>query len=194
MNLMISRIISESEFKRKIEEKKNVNEYNKNDNGNIFVHFERSNSKNIKFVSYFMSNDFKGDDFNCVVVVHIDRNFGKNKIEKIYSLPDINDELNKIFIDDLNGNKEIKLKYLLSGNLKEIKDNLKDKLNLDEKFDIILENYLKVELEEKRKDFEEDNIKEYIEEIKNYMKEEPLIKDKIIVLAYKLIDDFEYKN
>ena len=190
MNLMISRIISESEFKRKIEEKKNVNEYNKNDNGNIFVHFERSNSKNIKFVSYFMSNDFKGDDFNCVLVVHIDRNFGKNKIEKIYSLPDINDEINKIFIDDLNGNKEIKLKYLLSGNLKEIKD----KLNLDEKFDIILENYLKIELEEKRKDFEEDNIKEYIEEIKNYMKEEPLIKDKIIVLAYKLIDDFEYKN
>ena len=54
MNLMISRIISESEFKRKIEEKKNVNEYNKNDNGNIFVHFERSNSKNIKFISYFI--------------------------------------------------------------------------------------------------------------------------------------------
>jgi len=26
------------------------------------------------------------------------------------------------------------------------------------------------------------------------MKEEPLIKDKIIVVAYKLIDDFEYKN
>ena len=50
---------------------------------------------------------------------------------------------------------------------------------------------MKVELEEKRKDFDEDNIKEYIEEIKNYMKEEPLIKDKIIVLAYKLIEDFK---
>ena len=50
MNLMISRIISESEFKRKIEEKKNVNEfnkYNKNDNKNIFIHFERS-SNNIE--------------------------------------------------------------------------------------------------------------------------------------------------
>jgi hypothetical protein len=65
---------------------------------------------------------------------------------------------------------------------------------LNEKFDITLENYLKVELEEKRKDFDEDNIKEYIEETKNYMKEEPLIKDKIIVVAYKLIDDFEHKN
>jgi len=48
---------------------------------------------------------------------------------------------------------------------------------LNEKFDITLKNYLKVELEEKRKDFDEDNIKEYIEETKNNMKEEPLIKD-----------------
>ncbi len=57
MNLMISRIISESEFKLKIEEKKNVskyNKYNKNDNKNIFIHFERLNSKNIKFISYFI--------------------------------------------------------------------------------------------------------------------------------------------
>jgi hypothetical protein len=38
MNLMISRIISESEFKRKIEEKKNVNEYNKNDNKYIYIY------------------------------------------------------------------------------------------------------------------------------------------------------------
>ena len=54
---MISRIISESEFKLKIEEKKNVskyNKYNKNDNKNIFIHFERLNSKNIKFISYFI--------------------------------------------------------------------------------------------------------------------------------------------
>ena len=184
MNLMISEIRSESEFKRKIEEKKNVNEYNKNDNKYIYIHFERSNSKNIKFVSYFILENFLRDNFNYILIIHINRNFNNNKIEKIYSLPDINDEINQIFIDDLNGNREIKLKDLLSG-------NLKYKLNLNEKFDITLENYLKVELEEKRKDFDEDNIKEYIEEIKNYMKEEPLIKDKIIVLAYKLIDDFK---
>ena len=38
MNLMISEIRSESEFKRKIEEKKNVNEYNKNDNKYIYIY------------------------------------------------------------------------------------------------------------------------------------------------------------
>lgn len=78
MNLMISRIISESEFKRKIEEKKNVNKYNKynkNDNKNIFIHFERLNSKNIKFISHFILHNFQGDNFNYILIIHININF-----------------------------------------------------------------------------------------------------------------------
>ena len=194
MSLMVSQIRSEGEFKRKIDEKKNLNQYNlfnKNKENHIYIHFELSNSKYIKFISYYIIKNFKDDNYNYLLIIHINRNFNKKKIERLYSLPDINDDINQIFIDNLNSNEKIELKDVLSNNMDIIKNQMKGKLNLLEEFDLALENYLRAEIEEIRKDFDENDTKEYINEIKIYLKEEPEIKNKIIDVAHKLIEDLE---
>ena len=198
MSFMISRIKSENEFKSLIEEKKKNN--NNLQKKYIFIHFEQSNSKNIKFISNFILYNFK-DDYKYIIIIHVNRNFNKVKDinkksdkekETIYSLPDINPNIDQIFIDNLNGNDNISLKDLLDENEKDIKniiEKLKDEMKLDEEFNKALTNFLREELD--KKGFEKKDIKEYIKEIQNYMDDEKEIKNKIIEKAYELNDNLD---
>lgn len=97
-SFMISEIRSENEFKTKIDEIKN---FNKNENKYICIYFDQINSKNIKFICNFILNNFI-DDYKYIIIIHINRNFNKEINEKIFSIPDINPDINQIFIDNLN--------------------------------------------------------------------------------------------
>jgi hypothetical protein len=122
MSFNISEIKSEIGMKNIIEEIKHENEFNIIKEYHICIHFEQSESKKIQFISYYILNHLKNDNYNYIFIIHIKRDFNNN--ERIYSLADINNDINQLFIDDLNGNDNIKLNYLL------IKDNieiLKDK-------------------------------------------------------------------
>ena len=74
------------------------------------------------------------DDYKYIIIIQINRNYNKikdinknNNKDKIYSLPDINPNIDQIFIDNLNGNDNIGLKDLLDQNENDMK-NIIDKL------------------------------------------------------------------
>ena len=187
MRFMVSEIRSEDGLKNLIEEIQKGNELKKTQKDYIIcIHFEQSNSKNIKFISNFLLTNFKNDNYKYVFIVHINRNFNKKKADRIYSLPDINPSIYQIFIDDLNNKNNIRLNDLLTKDIKEILQERRDDLKLNDEFKKALKNFLNNELSG-RQFFVDSN--DYINEILNYMDEEYTIKEKIMELAYKLIDE-----
>ena len=119
----------------------------------------------------------------------------EKKLDRIYSIPNINQDINQLFIDNLNGN-EIKLKDLLEKTIREILDDNDELMNLDKEFKRALTSFVYRELIEKNKKklgnvkvknnlLNEDN---YNEEIIKYMDEDDEFKKKIIDKAKNLID------
>jgi hypothetical protein len=198
MSCIISDIKSENEFKNIIDEIKIKNEKNKYDKGDyIYIHIEQSDSKKIKFITNYILYNLKSEKYNYIIIIYINRNFNKQNFEKIYSLPDINPDINQIFIDNLNYDYRITLKDILSTNdIKSIFkkfEEIEGQLIINEEFDKTLVNFLKKELSEIGFDY--NNSLEYINNIKNYLYEEDSIKKTIIEMTYKYIDDkLEEKN
>ena len=191
MSFMISEINSEDALKNSINEiiiKNENNKLKKKDYNKICIHFDISNSKKIKYVSNFILKNFKEDKYNYIFIIHINRNFKKKK-ERIYSLSDINDDINQMFIDNLNGDNSIKIKDLLGNNILSILDNNKDSMKLDEEFNKILSNYLSEKLQESTPVIDGEMINDYINEMQEYIKNEESFKDKIIKITKKYIQE-----
>ena len=188
MSFMVSELKSENELKNLINELKIKNENNKNKEGKtIYIKFEQSNSEKIKFISNYILSNLLDDKYNYIIIMHINRNFNvHNNKEKIYSLPDIYPEINQLFIDNLNGNNKMKLNYFLTRDIKEILEEKRNDLNLDNEFIKTLKKYLKNNLN--KKSFDENLIKDYINEIISYFDEEASTKEKIFEITFKLID------
>ena len=90
----------EDELKIIIEELKKKNEYTKmKSKYYIYIHFDKSESNHIEFISNYILNHFKNDKYNYIFIIHIKRNFSFEREEKIHSLFDINSDINQIFID-----------------------------------------------------------------------------------------------
>ena len=173
-------------FKRIINEKKIINEnqiLNKEDY--IYMHLEQSDIKYIEYISNYILQNYKADKYNYIIIIHINRNFG-NHSDNINYLLDINPNINQLFIDDLNGKNNLTLKDILANKTKDILSNDKKFFDLDKKFYKTLKYFLTRELNSGS--FIK-NYKEYIDKIINYMKNEEIIKDKIIGLVIKLIDN-----
>ena len=184
MSFMISEIKSEKSLKNLIEDYKNKYESNLLNKSNyICIHFKQSNSKHIKYICNFIFTNFENDNFKYIIILHINRNLNKNKKERIDSIPDINPKINQIFIDDLNGNREITLSELATKDIQTILNEKKTELKLNEEFKKVISNFVKKEFEEKEK------VSEYIKEILKYMDKNDIIKDKIIETTYKLIEE-----
>ena len=118
----------------------------------------------------------------------------EKKSERIYSIPNINKEINQLFIDNLNGN-EIKLNDLLEKSIKEILDDNDELMNLDKEFKRALASFVYIELNEKKKISGNPKIKNsllnednYSEEILKYMDDDEDFRKKIIEKAKSLID------
>ena len=140
---MVTEIRSEDELKNLIDDiqKKNENNLLKKDY-NICIHFEQSNSEKIKFISNFILNNFKKDKYRYIFIIHINRNFNKKNNERIYALPDINPDINQLFIDNLNGNNNMRLNNLLTRGINEILEEKREEMKLDEEFNKVLINDL----------------------------------------------------
>ena len=189
MSFMASEIKREDELKIIIEELKKKNEYTKmKSKYYIYIHFDKSESNHIEFISNYILNHFKNDKYNYIFIIHIKRNFSFEREEKIHSLFDINSDINQIFIDNLNYNSNIRLNDLINKEIKNILKEKKEELKLNDEFNKTLKNFLDKKLNEK--DLYHEN-KEYIYEILNYFNEEVSIKEKIIEKTFKLIEDNE---
>ena len=196
MRFMVSEIKTEKQLKNTIDEMKNKNENNYMEkNYSIFMHFEQVNSNKIQFISNFIIQNFMEDNYNYIFLIHIKRNFIGQNNEIIFTIPDINPDINQLFIDNLNA-INIKLKDLFDTKIKDILINKDELMDLEREFRKALADFVYRELIEKRNILKssinenclinEDN---YIYEIQKYMDDEIEFKEKIIEKAIKLINN-----
>ena len=202
-SFFVSEIRNENQLKMVIEEIKCNNENNKlKKDYNLLIHFEKWNSYLIQFISDFIISNFKDDKYKYIFIIHLERNFDFNKKERIYSIPDINPDINILFIDNLNGS-QIESKDLLKKDIKSIMDENDKLMDLENEFKRSLIIFVNKELNEKNRNkrnyndknsfINEDN---YCEEILKYMDVDKYFKQKIIEKAKKLIeiDKGNFKN
>ena len=175
MSFMASEIKSEEHLKNLIEELKIKNENNiLNKSNYIYINFSRDYSDKIEFTSHYILNNFKSDKYNYIFIIHIKRSFGEQN-KKIFSLLDINPDINQIFIDNLNADNYLKFKYILPYEIQDTLKNRKDELKLNEEFDKIL----KLFLDDYSEEIDEDT-DEYFNEIQNCLDHETRLKDIIM--------------
>lgn len=99
--IMISEIRTEDKLKNEIDDIKNKNRNEDLNKHIILINFEQYNSNKIQFITDYISKLSKGDDYNYIFIIHIQRSFDNSKTEIIYSIPNINNNINQIFIDNL---------------------------------------------------------------------------------------------
>ena len=191
-SIMLSEIKSEILLKNDINSKI---EKNKNQNL-IYIHFDDSNSKYISFLISFVYNNFgKNDEVHFIFLVHIKRNFkikkDDEKINKIYTYPDIDPNINQLFIDNLKG-PEIKLDEIISNPFQIIND--KDLLNIEDEFNDILEKFTNKNLKILKGEDDKINVDNYSENLKELFKNNINFK-KIILNKFKsFINEIKEEN
>ena len=214
MKFLISNIRMENQLERAIKEVKYQNEKvlhtNSNDRKNkiIYISFDQLNSNKIQFVSEYIKKNYKNDDYRYIFIIHIQRNFKLQMSNMIYSIQDIDPDIEQLFIDNLNG-PNIMFKNLLNKNIQDIMNENSEYMNLNNEFNRFLANFVYKELTDKRnqnahsfyvKDVsilktsvldnpskKKDNI--YSKEISRYMETNYYFKEKIIFKALKFLSE-----
>ena len=206
--IMISEIRTEDKLKNEIDDIKNKNKIFDENKHIILINFEQYNSDKIQFITDNIISNCENDNYNYIFIIHIQRNFDKEKKEIIYSIPNIYDNIHQLFIDNLKG-PNISLNQLLKQNIKDIMFNADAFKNLDNEFKETLINFIYEQMAEKKnyeesdetiftvsfnegygKNNERDNLDEekYIEEILKYMTKNSDFKRDIIKKAKELIE------
>jgi len=194
MKFMISEIKSENQLKNRIEEMKS-NEISEDQTSKIIIiHFEQFNSNKIQFVSDYIINYFKDDKYNYIFLVHIARRFlseNQGNKERIYSIPNIDNDINQLFIDNLNGPSNITLKNILTKSIKEIMSEAGFSINEEIEFKTSLLNFVYKGINEINKTRFLDNLNEdeYSNELLKYMENNKEFKKSLITKAKELIDE-----
>jgi len=148
---MITEIRTEDKLKSDIDDIKSKNENQDQNKHMILFNIEQYNSNTIQFISDYINNYCKDDDYKYIFIIHIHKSFKiekKTKKEKaIYSIPNIYNNINQLFIDNLQGS-DISLKDLLKKNIKDVMFNTDSFRDLDNEFkDILVILYMKKCLE-----------------------------------------------
>ena len=158
---------------------------------------DRKEDKNSKEKNNETNKEDGQQGINQSKIKKTERKKEEKKSDRIYSIPNINQDINQLFIDNLNGN-DIKLKDLLEKNIKEILDDNDELMNLDKEFKRALTSFVYRELIEKNKKKTLVNLKiknnllnedNYSEEIIKYMDEDDIFKKNIIDKVKDLIND-----
>ena len=190
----ISEIKTENGFKNTIDNIKNKNRYEKKDKKIILIHFEQSDSNKIQFVTDFINNYYRVDEYNYIFIIHIKRNYER---ESLYSIPNIYKNINQLFIDNLQG-PDISIINLMKRNVKDVIDLY---LNMDNIFKDVLVKFIGKNINENKDDEIKDikislNSKEnkYIDEILDYFRNDNEFKCDLIKKVKELIDLDKYAN
>ena len=119
---MISEIKRESQLIDLINEKKFKS---KQTNNNFYImHFYQHELDKINFIISTLKIHYGNEDIIFIFIVHIKRIMDKKKKEKIYSIPDVDEKVDQIFIDNLNG-LTISLEDLAKNGIRQILDDSK---------------------------------------------------------------------
>ena len=127
-NQLISEIKRESDLIELINEKKFKN-YQRNNNFFI-LHFYQHELNKINFIINTLKNNYPDEGIKFIFIVHIERIMDIKKKEKIYSIPDVDESVDQIFIDKLDG-LDISLDQIAENGILSIltKEKLFDKYN-----------------------------------------------------------------
>ena len=191
MKFMISEIYSENQLKRTIDEMIKSEE-DKNDKSKILIiQFQQSNSNKIQFISDYIINYCGKDGYKYIFLIHIKRRFRNvqsGKRESIYSIPNINNDINQIFIDNLNGPK-ITLENMSKKNIEEIMFELGSLIDEESEFKKTLLNFVFTGINSRY--MAKINPEEYIEDLIKYVdnNNNKEFKQKIIKKAKELINE-----
>ncbi len=196
MKFLISTIKMENKLDSTIKEIKFQNDrlpYNDGKKNIIYIAFEQFNSNKIQFVSEYIKKNYKDDGYKYIFIIHIQRNFNPKAEHPIYSIPDIDPEIEQLFIDNLNG-PNIKYRDLLKRNIKEIMSDNGQYMNLNTEFNRLLENFVYKELNEKKNQVIIDNnlkqrYNDYSKEIIKFMDNNNYLKEKIIEKAKNFLSE-----
>ena len=205
---MISEIKSENDLKNHINDIKIKNNYNFQNDHIIIINFDHINYTKIQFVVDYISNYIQNDDYKYILIVHIQRIFDKRKQEIIYSIPNIYNNINQLFIDNLQG-PNLLLKQILKQNIKDALFNIDIFQNLDNEFRETLINFVYENMPEKNNYENSDtlnfstfldekygvsrelnyfNAERYTEDILNYMNKYSYFKKDLINKAKELLE------
>lgn len=128
-DFMISAISTEEKLKTQIEDIKNKN---KKDNSDfyILIRFEDFNSNKIQYISDYIRGYCKNDKYHYILIIYLHRNMNSNnkQNQRIYSIPNIYNDINQIFINNLEG-PELTLKKILTRNVKDIMSSVFNNLD-----------------------------------------------------------------
>ena len=147
---MISEINKEENLKYRIDD---IKIKNKGENNRfILIRFEDLNSNKIQFTADFINNYCKEDEYHYIFIIYIKRHFNseKDEIQRIYSIPNIYNNINQLFIDNLEGS-EITLKSLLDKSVKNIMLTEEVFVDLDKEFKESLTDFVYDKIPEKNK-------------------------------------------
>jgi len=98
---IISEIKSQSHLIELINEKKFKNK--KGDDNFFIMHSNQNELDKINFIISTLKNNYTDEEIKFIFIVHIKKIMDKKRKEKIYSIPDIDENVDQIFIDNLNG-------------------------------------------------------------------------------------------
>ena len=194
---MISAVNTEENLKTFIDDIKAKNKV-ENKKQPILIRFEDFNSNKIQFTADYITNYCKNDDYHYIFIIYIHRTFISEKEQRIYWIPNIYDNINQLFIDNLKG-PEITLKNLITKTVKDIM--LKEEVftDLDKEFKEALIDFIYDGMKEKNKIELERNSKmsdlsTYLSEKygnQNQSNEEKYSED---IIKYMLYIDQDFKN
>ena len=160
--IFMPEIKTEEELMTRINYIRNINKVDNNKNF-ILIHFEDIDSDKLQYVVDIINYYYRNDEYHYILVIYINRNFNLNKNEGqiIYSIPNIYNNINQLFIDNLDG-PEITLDSLLN---KTVKEFLSSENNYSE-----LCSFLKYQIYFMNKGNNRDEIKakEFIESNKDF--------------------------
>ena len=142
-NFMISEISTEGKLKTRLDDIKTKNKVKKNENL-IVIRFEDFNSNKIKFVADYIKTYCKDDDYHYIFIIYLHRDFDADNNDSqiiIYSIPNIYENINQLFIDNLDA-PEIKLEDLFSKNLEQIMLDLPIFPDIDKEFRETLSSFV----------------------------------------------------
>ena len=205
---MISAINTEEKLKTEIDDIKAKNKALQKQLP-ILIRFEDYNSNKIQFTADYINNYCKEDEYHYIFIIYLHRDFSSEKKQRIHSIPNIYNNINQLFIDNLEG-PDITLKNLITKDVKDIMFSAEVFRNLDKEFRDTLTAFVYEKMPDKNKIIfnqnskmsdlsfylnqkyeEKNNINEdkYSEEIIKYMSyTDKDFKNKIIEKAKELIE------
>ena len=203
-SIFISEIQSEFELKKRINitianykkliKKKKI----------IYLRFQQSNFQYLSFIVRELTNFIKDENIDFICIIHIKRNFEKkekdnkkgNDEEKIYNIPNLDNEIEQLFLDNLKnlneGEENEKNKINLNTILNTPVNKILEYINLDKEFMKVLRSFINNSLGNDTKTLkgENDSInhENYLIQLEEYFNNNPSFMNDIIDKAKSFIN------